>query len=74
MPNDNVSYFKDYDLIKDKIVYIKDKVLIGFDSSSSLAFQFRYWKMKDFGISNNFIVLDDDYFIGSPLKKVIFFL
>ena len=29
--------------------------------------------MKDFGISNNFIVLDDDYFIGSPLKKSDFF-
>ena len=73
MPNDNVSYLKEYDLIKDKIIYIKDKDLIGFDSSSSLAFQFRYWKMKDFGISNNFIVLDDDYFIGSPLKKSDFF-
>ena len=73
MPNDNVRYLKDYDIIKDKIVYVKDKDLIGFDSSSSYAFQFRYWKMKDFGISNNFIVLDDDYFIGSPLKKTDFF-
>ena len=36
MPNDNVSYLKDYDLIKDKIDYIKDKDLIGFDSSSFL--------------------------------------
>ena len=73
MPNEKVRYLKDYSLIKEKIVYIKDRDLIGFDSSSSLAFQFRYWKMKEFGISDNFIVMDDDYFIGSPLKKTDFF-
>ena len=73
MPNEKVRYFKEYDLIKEKIIYVKDKDLIGFDSSSSLAFQFRYWKMKEFGISDNFIVMDDDYFIGAPLKKNDFF-
>lgn len=29
--------------------------------------------MENVGISNNFIVFDDDYFIGSPLKKTDFF-
>ena len=66
-------YFKDYDLIKDKIIYVKDKDLLGYDSSNSYAFQFRYYKMKNFGISNNFITMDDDYFIGGPLKKYDFF-
>ena len=73
MPNDNVRYFKDYNLINKKIIYVKDKDLLGYDSSNSLAFQFRYWKMKKFGISNNIIVMDDDCFIGSKLKKNDFF-
>ena len=73
MPNEKVRYFKEYKLIKEKIIYVKDKDLIGFDSSNSLAFQFRYWKMKEFGISNNFIVMDDDYFIGKKINKSDFF-
>ena len=73
MPNEKIRFFKDYDLIKDKIVYVKDKDILGYDSSNSLAFQFRYWKMKKFGISDNFIVMDDDCFIGNPLKKSDFF-
>ena len=70
MPNEKVRYFKKYNLINEKIIYIKDKDLIGFDSSSSLVFQFRYWKMKDFNMSDNFICMDDDYYIGRPLKKM----
>ena len=73
MPNDKIRFLKEYILIKDKIVYVKDKNLLGYDSSNSLAFQFRYWKMEKFGISNNFIAMDDDCFIGKPLKKKIFF-
>ena len=73
MPNEKVKYFKNYNLIKKKIVYVKDKDLLGFESSSSIVFQFNYWKMKKFGISNNFIIMDDDCFIGSPLKKTDFF-
>ena len=73
MPNEKVQFFKDYELIKEKIVYVKDKDLLGYDSSNSYAFQFRYWKMKKFGISDNFIVMDDDYFISGPLKKIDFF-
>jgi len=73
MPNNKVRYFKDYNLIKDKIVYVHDKDFLGYDSSNFNAFLFRYWKMKKFGISNNFIIMDDDYFIGKKLNKNDFF-
>ena len=73
MPNEKVRYFKEYKYIKNKIVYVKDKDLLGYDSSNSHAFQFRYWKMKKFGISDNIIAMDDDYFIGGPLNKSDFF-
>ena len=73
MPNNKVRFFKDYSIIKERIVYVKDKDILGYESSNSLAFQFRFWKLSDFGISNNFIAMDDDYFIGSPLNKTNFF-
>ena len=73
MPNERVKYFKEPEKIKDKIVYVKDKDLLGFDSASSPVFQFNLWKMKKFGLSENFILMDDDYFIGRPLKKTNFF-
>ncbi len=52
MPNEKIRYFKEIKEIQEKIVYIKDKDLLGFDSSSSLVFQFRYWKMKDFNMDD----------------------
>ena len=55
MPNEKVRYFKPYDEIKEKIVYVKDKDLLGYDSSNSNSFQFIIWKMKKFGISDNII-------------------
>ena len=73
MPNEKVRYFKEYNLIKEKIIYVKDKDLLGYESSNTNAFLFRYWKMKKFGISDNIIVMDDDYFIGHKLKKRDFF-
>ena len=73
MPNKKVLFFKEYNLINDKIVYVNDKEFLGYDSANSCAFQFRFWKMKYFNISKNFIVMDDDYFIGKPLKKSDFF-
>ena len=60
-------------LIKYIIVYVKDEDFLGYDSSNNYAFQFRYWKMKEFGISNNIIVMDDDCFIRSKLEKTDFF-
>ena len=73
MPNEKVRFLKDYNLIKEKIVYIKDKDFLGYDSSNYNAFLFRYWKMKKFGISNNIIVMDDDCFINEKLEKSDFF-
>jgi len=73
MPNKKVRYFKEYNSIKEKIVYVFDKDFLGYDSSNYNAFLFRYWKMKKFGISDNIIVMDDDYFIGGKLKKNDFF-
>ena len=73
MPNKKVRYFKPYDEIKDKFVYIKDKDLIGFDSANSAVFQFNLFRLKSFGLSDNFIYMDDDYFFGKELKKSDFF-
>jgi hypothetical protein len=59
--------------INDKIIYIKDKDVLGFDSANSPAFSFNLFKMKKFGISKNIIYLDDDCFIGQKLQKNYFF-
>jgi hypothetical protein len=73
MPNKKVKFLKEYISINDKIVYVNDKEFLGYDSSNIYAFLFRYWKMIYFNISENFIIMDDDYFIGKPLKKSDFF-
>ena len=73
MPNEKVKYFKDYNEIKEKIIYVKDKDLIGFDSASSTVFEFNLWRLKFFGISKNYIYFNDDSFVGNPLKKSDFF-
>lgn len=73
LPNKNVRYFKDYKLIREKIVYINDKDLIGFDSSNIYTFHFHYWRLKKYNVTENIIIMDDDYFIGKPLKKSDFF-
>ena len=73
MPNENVSFLKPKNEINDKIIYIKDKDLLGFDSESSTAFQYALFKLKNFGISDNFLLMDDDYFIGKQMKKTNFF-
>ena len=73
MPNEKVRYFKPYDEIKDKIVYIKDKDVLGYDSANIYAFTFNLFRMEKFGLSNNFIYMDDDFFIGKELNKSNFF-
>ena len=73
MPNEKVFFLKSQEEIKDKIIYVKDHELIGFNSSSSSVFLFNLHKMKKFGLSENFIYMDDDYFIGRPLNKSHFF-
>ena len=69
MPNEKIDFLKNEEEIKEKIVYIKDSDLLGFDSSSPPAFQFNIPKLKQYNLSENFILMDDDYFIGQPLKK-----
>ena len=74
MPNKKVKYFKNPEEINEKIKYIEDKELLGFDSTSSIVFEFNLWRLKKFGVNKNFIYLNDDYFIGNPLKKSDFFI
>ena len=73
MPNEKIRFFKAPEEISEKIVYIKDKDILGFDSQSSSVFQFNLFKMKKFGLSENFILMDDDYFIAQPCSKNEFF-
>ena len=47
MPNEKVKYLKDYDEIKEKIVYMKDKDLTWFDNVSFTVFGFRLWNLKN---------------------------
>ena len=69
MPNEKVRFFKEKEEIKDKIVYVKDKDLLGFDSGNSCTFQYNLYKMKQYGLAENFILMDDDYFIAQPINK-----
>ena len=73
MPNEKVRFFKSVDEIKEKILYIKDRDFLGYDSANNCAFTLNLHKMENFGISKNFIYMDDDYFIGSSLSKIDFF-
>jgi len=73
MPNEKVRYFKPINEINDKFVYVKDKDLLGFDSSDSRTFQLNLCNMTKFNISENFILMDDDYFFGKPISKTRFF-
>lgn len=73
MPNEKVKYLKSIEEINYKIIYIKDKDLLGFDSANIFSFTFNLYKLQKFGISNNFIYMEDDFFIGKQLKKNDFF-
>lgn len=69
MPNEKVRYFKEIDVIDDKIQYINDKEFLGYDTANIHAFTFNLFKLKNFGVSENFIYMEDDFFIGKDLKK-----
>ena len=73
MPNEKVKYFKPIEEISDKFVYVKDKDLIGFDSANSNVFQYNLGNMTNFGLSENFILMDDDCFFGKQIDKTKFF-
>ena len=73
MPNNKLRFLKPIKEIKDKFVFIKEKDLIDFDTINSAPLQFRLFELKKYGISDNFIYMDDSYFIGDNLKKTDFF-
>jgi hypothetical protein len=74
MPNEKVSFLKDPQEIEDRIVYTKDKDLLGFDCASSITIeQNGLAELDKFGVSEHFIYMNDDYFIGKPLSKSDFF-
>ena len=73
MPNEKVKFLKSITEIRNKILYVKDKDFLGFDSANIHSFTFQLHKLENFGISKNFIYLEDDFFIGKPLKKTDFF-
>ena len=73
MPNKFVKYLKSTDEINDKIIYINDKSLLGYDSANIQSFLFNMYKIENFGVSKNFIYMEDDYFIGKKLSKKDFF-
>ena len=73
MPNEKVKYLKNIEDINEKIIYIKDKDILGYDSSNIQSFLFNLDKMEKFGIAKNFIYMEDDCFIGKNLKKSDFF-
>ena len=71
--NEKIKFLKDSKEINKKIIFIKDKVFLGFDYISENVFQFNLWRLKNFGVSENFIYMNDYYFIGNQLKKIDFF-
>lgn len=73
MPNDKIKFLKSIEEINNKIIYIKDKDFLGFDSANIHAFTFNLYKSENFGVSKNFIYMEDDFFIGKSLKKKDFF-
>jgi len=73
MPNEKVSFFKPIEEINNTFVYVKDKDLLGFDTANIYVFHFFLWNMAKFNLSENFILMDDDYFIGKPINKSQFF-
>ena len=72
MPNKRAKYFKPKKK-SDKFVYIKDIDFPGFDFSNIYVFHYNLYNLANFGISDNFILMDDDYFFGKPMNKTQFF-
>jgi len=69
MPNTKVRFFKPIEEIKDKIVYIQDKDITGFNTLNSNPVQFNLFKLEKYGLSKNFIYMDDKCFFGGNLNK-----
>ena len=73
MPNEKVRFLKPIEEIKDKFVYINKTDLLGFNTLDPAPLQYNLFKLEKYGISKNFIYMDDNYFFGEDLKKTDFF-
>ena len=73
MPNEKVRFLKPIEEIKDKFVYINKTDLLGFNTLDPAPLQYNLFKLEEYGISKNFIYMDDNYFFGEDLKKTDFF-
>ena len=73
MPNKKVRFFKPIEKIKDKIVYIQDKDIAGFNTLNPDQLQLNLFKLEKFGVSKNFIYMDDNCLFGGELNKRDFF-
>ena len=69
----DITFLKDDGELDGKYVVINNKDLISFDANSTFPYKFNVHKMRKFGLSENFIIMGDDYFIGGLLKKESFF-
>jgi len=73
LPNYLIKYFNYTEEFKEKKVYIKNKDLLDFTSLFFNSLVNNIFKMRNFGLSENFIFIDDEYFISQPLNKSNFF-
>ena len=71
--NDNISILKEKEELKEKIIIIKIKDLLGFETELNSVVLFNLNQVKKFGLSNNFIFMNSNCFIGKPLNKSDFF-
>ena len=58
-------------IIDDKIIYVKIKKLLDFESTN--LFRLNLLKMKKYNLSENFILMENSVFITTPLQKNNFF-
>ena len=70
---DNINILKDKEELKDKIIIIKIKDLLGFETELTSVVFFNLNLVKKFGLSDNFLYMNSNYFIGKPLNKSDFF-
>ena len=70
---DNINILKDKEELKDKIIIIKIKDLLGFETELTSVVLFNLNLVKKFGLSDNFLYMNSNYFIGKPLNKSDFF-
>lgn len=74
MPNETIRFIDERKRQKDnRIVYVRDKDLLGFDTTCSLTKEFNMYKLKSFGCATNVIYFNDDMFVGKEAQPQQFF-